>query len=600
VAELDMQAAVSAWLEDFAAALARADYVRLEALFRPDGHWRDLLAFTWHLETHSGAGNVAAAFRRTLAATRPANIRPSAGRAAPRWVQRAGGEAIEAFFDFDTAAGRGSGVVRLTEDAAAPGRFRAWTLMTALQELRGFEERQGARRPKGESYARSFGGENWLDHRNRARAYADRDPTAIVVGGGQAGLAIAARLGQLGVDTLIVDRMERVGDNWRKRYHSLTLHNEVHVNHLPYMPFPETWPVYIPKDKLANWFESYVEAMELNFWTGTELAGGRYDAAAGRWEVSLRRSDGSERTMRPRHLIFATGISGIPYVPELPGLDSFAGTVMHSSAYDEGSAWRGKRALIVGTGNSGHDVAQDLTGHGCAATLIQRSPTMVVSVEPSGQMVYALYGEGPSTDDCDLLAVSLPYPLLVRSYQLATQKMLELDRELIERLDARGFRMDAGEDGTGFQMKYLRRGGGYYLNVGCSEMIIDGTVGLMQYADVDRFVPEGARLKDGRVVPADLLVLATGYRSQQELIGRLLGSDVAERIGPIWGYDERAGELRNMWMRTPQPGLWFIGGSLAQCRIFSKVLALQIKACEEGLIPLTRPEDERRAPARAA
>ena len=145
-----------------------------------------------------------------------------------------------------------------------------------LHELRGHEEEFKRRAPSRKS-TREFGAENWTDRLAQARAYDDRDPAVLVVGGGQAGLSIAARLHQLGIDTLIVDRHERVGDNWRKRYHSLTLHNEVHVNHLPYLPFPPTFPVYIPKDKLANWFESYVDAMELNFWTGTELVAGSYD-----------------------------------------------------------------------------------------------------------------------------------------------------------------------------------------------------------------------------------------------------------------------------------------------------------------------------------
>ena len=91
---------------------------------------------------------------------------------------------------------------------------------------------------------------------------------------------------QLQIDTLIVDRWPRIGDNWRKRYHALTLHNQVQVNHLPYMPFPPNWPVYIPKDKLANWFEAYVEAMELNFWTGdrpSRAAPTTRRQDAGRW-----------------------------------------------------------------------------------------------------------------------------------------------------------------------------------------------------------------------------------------------------------------------------------------------------------------------------
>ncbi len=408
------------------------------------------------------------------------------------------------------------------------------------------------------------------------------DPAVIVVGGGQAGLSIAARLHQLGVDTLIVDRHARVGDNWRKRYHSLTLHNEVFVNHLPYLPFPPTFPVYIPKDKLANWFESYVEAMELNFWTGTALVRGSYDDKRKQWSVTLRRSDGTERVMHPRHLIFATGVSSIPYTPDLPGLADFRGTVVHSGDFKDAEYWKGRNVLVLGTGTSGHDVAQELHAHGAHVTMIQRSKTHVVSLKEA-QSVYAIYSEGIPFDDCDLLATSFPYPVLRRSYQVSTAKGVEVDKDLLDALEKRGFRHWAGEDETGFQMMYLRRGGGYYFNVGCSELIISGAIGLLQYADVDTFVPEGLRLRDGRVVPAELLVLATGYKNQQETVRLYLGDAMAERVGPVWGYDE-GGELRNMWRRTAQPGLWFTAGSLAQCRIFSRYLALQIKALEEGLI----------------
>ena len=156
----------------------------------------------------------------------------------------------------------------------------------------------------------------------------------------------------------------RVGDNWRNRYHALTLHNQVHVNHLPYMPFPPNWPKYIAKDKIAGWFEAYAESMELNFWTGTEFAGGSYDERDGKWSVVLKQADGKTRKMHPRHVVMATGVSGIPSLPSIASLKDFAGQIIHSSEYDHGSDWTDSNVLIIGTGNSGHDIAQDLHSHG--------------------------------------------------------------------------------------------------------------------------------------------------------------------------------------------------------------------------------------------
>lgn len=573
-------AAVDRWLQSFEAALAAGDRAGLAGLFVPDSHWRDLVAFTWTITPHRGAASIAEALVRAQPSIGAHGFARNARRAPARAIKRLGEDVIESIFEFETRTGRASGVVRLMANAPE----RAWVLLTSLDELKGHEEATESRRPTGSAYSRNFGGDNWLDQRRKAQAYADHDPTVLVVGGGQAGLGIAARLRQLGIDTLVVEKHERIGDNWRKRYHSLALHNQIQANHLPYLPFPPTWPKYLPKDMLALWFETYAEAMEVNVWTSTELVSGSYDEAKRTWTTLVRRSDGTERTLHPRHLVFANGVSGIPRTPKLPGLDEFKGDVLHSHSFSNGAKWRGKRALVLGTGNSGHDVAQDLHSHDVKTTIIQRGSTTVVSVDPSAKLNYAIYDEGMSLDDTDLVASSGTYPLLVLGYQLAVRRMVELDRDLIAGLKARGFKYDLGEDGTGHQMKYRRRGGGYYLEVGCSQLIIDGEVGLLQFDDIERFAAEGVLLRDGRIVPADLIVLATGYHTQQELVRQVLGAAIAERVGPIWGIGDD-GEIANMWKRTAQPGLWFMAGSLAQCRIYSRHLALQIRAEESGSIP---------------
>jgi cation diffusion facilitator CzcD-associated flavoprotein CzcO len=578
--------AADQWLADFDAALAAPGDDRLKALFHEDTHWRDVLAFTWRITTFSGLPAVLQGLKAHAGEAKPRGLRVDPRRTAPRNVSRAGSPALEALFAFETALGRGSGVLRLTPDRRDGGRLKAWTLLTTLDELKGHEEQVGRARPKGESYSRDFRGPNWLDLRKAAAEYTDREPVVLVVGGGHAGLSIAARLAQLQVDTLIVDRWPRIGDNWRKRYHALTLHNQVQVNHLPYLPFPPNWPSYIPKDKLAGWFEAYVEAMELNYWTGTEFEGGAYDEKEGRWSVLLRRADGTRRELHPRHVILATGVSGIPNLPDIPGLADFRGKVVHSSGYDDGGPWAGKNALVIGTGNSGHDIAQDLYSAGAQVTLVQRSSTLIVNIEPSAQLAYALYDEGPPTEDCDLIAASLPLSLARRSHQLMTERGRELDRALLESLERIGFKLDFGDEGTGWQFKYLTRGGGYYFNVGCSDLVAEGKIGLVQFEDIAGFDATGARLRDGRTLPADLVVLATGYKGQEHLVRKLFGEEVAQRLGPIWGFGEDQ-ELRNMFRRTPQPGLWFIAGSLAQCRIYSRYLAVQIKACEAGLLEPT-------------
>jgi cation diffusion facilitator CzcD-associated flavoprotein CzcO len=581
----DISIAAGDWLAQFESALA-TPHGSLEPLFHPDSFWRDVLALSWNLQTINGREAILNELKIHAARAAPVRFRIDPDRAAPRRVTRAGTSSIEAIFKFKTALGRGSGILRLIPDEADRNLLKAWTLLTALDELKGFEEQQGGTRPRGQAYSRDFRGPNWLDQRQEAVRYTNREPDVLVVGGGQAGLAIAARLKQLRIDALIVDREARIGDNWRKRYHALTLHNQVQVNHLPYMPFPPNWPVYIPKDKLANWFESYVDAMELNYWTGTEFESGVYDTSEGRWNVTLRRTDGTARTMHPRHVVMATGVSGIPNRPEIPSLKNFTGKVLHSSQYDDGENWKGKKAIIIGTGNSGHDIAQDLHSSGAGVTLVQRSSTLITNIEPSAQLAYAIYNEG-TLEDNDLIATSMPLTLTRRSHVMLTEQSKKLDQPLLDGLERVGFKLDFGDGGTGWQFKYLTRGGGYYFNVGCSDLVASGAIGLRQFAEIDGFVAGGARMKDGTTLPADLIVLATGYKPQEHLVRKLFGEEVVARIGPIWGYGDGQ-ELRNMYTRTGQPGLWFIAGSLAQCRINSKYLALQIKAIEEGLLKRDR------------
>lgn len=579
-----LAATVDGWLGRLEAAVAADDPGGLQSLFLADSHWRDLLALTWRIVTLSGAGMIAPELMRLGRKRAVTGLRLHPGRCPPRVVARAGVECLEAMFAFETDIGRGSGLLRFRLDGPPDEPARAWTLLTALDEIRGHEEAALRAAREGPAFDRDFHGPNWLDRRRAASAYDDRDPAVLVVGAGHAGLTIAARLNQLGVDTLVVDRMQRLGDNWRLRYHGLKLHNQVHSNHLPYLAFPETFPTYIPKDMIANWLELYAEAMEINVWTGTTLEGGSYDDGDGRWSLRLSRAEGGARTMRPRHLVMATSVSGTPITPRIPTLERFGGAVVHSSGFTDGAAWRGRDVLVFGTGTSAHDIVQDLHGNGARVTMIQRSPTLVVNIEPSAQLYDGVYlGPGPSLEDRDLINASVPLAVMRQAHRLLTDQVRELDRPLLDGLERAGFRLDFGEDGTGWPLKYRTRGGGYYFNAGCSDLIAAGRIRVEQYADIAGFEAGGARLADGRLLPAALIVLATGYRGQDHMVRSLLGDAVADRTGPVWGFDPQTQELRNMWQRTGHPGLWFTAGAFSQCRNYSKYLALAIKAQELGL-----------------
>jgi cation diffusion facilitator CzcD-associated flavoprotein CzcO len=583
----------SAWIDTFSRANSDGNARNFARLFAPDGHWKDMLAYSWSFPTFSGQDEIADAYDAYRDATAVSGIQVAADRTPPRFVKRSGRELIEGYFDFNTKDGRGTGYVRLLRNHSNPLDTQVWQLLTTLQELRGFEERTGAHRPTGNEFAKNTLAGNWQDRRDSEVAFAKRDPQVVIIGAGHSGLSLAARFRHMGVDALVVETSPRVGDVWRRRYHSLTLHNQVFANHMPFMPFPDTWHVWLPKDKLAGWLEIYAQALELNVWVETEVVESRFDDVSKLWTVQLKRGDGTERTIRCPHLVMATGVSGsIPKIPALPGIENFDGKVVHSSQFSSGAAFAGKRALVVGTGNSGHDVAQDFYVNGASqVTMLQRGPSCVVSLEPTAISIYSVYGQGLPVEDVDLATSAIPYPVLRDTYQWLTKKARLVDKDLIESLNAVGFETNYGTDDTGFHMMYLRGQGGYYINVGCSDLIRDGKVDVLQYRDIAGFAAEGLQLKNGEVLPFDVVVLATGFNNMQENVRRLMGSEVADRIGPIWGFDESY-SMRNMWRPTAQEAFWVMGGGLIDARLFSRFLALQIAAALAGM------DTQRAAPMR--
>ena len=567
-----------AWLDKFERALNADDAGGIGALFHPNGFWRDLLALHWDMRTFSGTRQIADAWRETLKRHRVSKIQLEDGNLAV-FERKKWGRTVEAFFRFDTEIARCRGHLRLLAPADGNDGWAGWTLFTSLEALKGHEERAGHHRIRS---TRSH--HDAVDAAALTRRIVD-DPQVLVIGAGQAGLAVAARLTQLEVDTMVIDREKRVGDNWRNRYQSLLLHNQIWANHLPYLSFPSSWPAYLSKDELADWLEAYAGVLGLDVQLATRLVHAHYDQVAGHWTVQLARSDGKMMEIHPRHIVQATGVFGIPHRPTIPGADQFTGLLVHASDYEGGIAKPGARVLVVGTGSSGHDVAQDLCKHGASVTMLQRSSTCVVSVEPGAARAYSIYAEdGPSVEDADFVTNSLPFPLLTEFHKDLTKRIADMDRDLLQGLRDAGFALDFGEDDSGFLMKYHRYGGGYYINAGCSDLIIEGKIKIKQGVEIERLEKNTVRFTDGTSMDVDVVVIAAGYKNMSESVRALLGDAVADNVGPVWGLDDE-GEVRAMWRPTGQPGFWLMGGSLQQCRPYSKYLALQIKAAEVGLVP---------------
>lgn len=575
--EPDLESLVSDWLGRLDAALQGHDARQLAALFRSDGHWRNVVGLDRGIGTISGRDRIAEALLRSATRAGAHGFRLAADRVPVAAGRIAGEDFVEAMLRFETSASTGIAHVRLQPSES--GGPRAWTFMTAIDTLKGHDLETERLKRDGTAYERDWKGPNWADRRAETAKFADREPTVLVVGGGHAGLTVAAWLKALNVETLVVDRTERIGDNWRQRYHVLKLHSPIDAIDLPFMPFPPTWPKYIPKDKIAAWFESYVDAMEIDYWTKTTFEGADYDEDNRRWNARLRLADGSARVVHPMHIIMATSQIGTPVIPNIPALARFSGPVLHSSQFKRGQEWANKNVLVFGTGTSGHDIAQELHAHGAHVTMVQRGETEIIQVEPSAHMYLdALYQcEGPPVEDRDVIACSVPLSVMRKEHQLLTKVARANDKPLLEGLRRIGFKLESDPDSPGWPTKYFTRGGGYYFNVGGSDLLVNGDVGLVQYEDIESSEANGVKLKDGKVLSCDLVILATGYKGFDDLVGTLFGGDVAQHVGPVWGVNPETQELSNMWTETGQPGLWFAGGSFTHSQIYAKYIALQIK-----------------------
>jgi putative flavoprotein involved in K+ transport len=576
--------AVSAWLTKFETALKNSDIKVAAVLFGDECYWRDLVSFTWNIITLEGRPAIEAMLKETLAHVKPSNWKIE-GEA------READGIIEGWFTFETGVARGRGILRLKGG-------KCWTLLTTMAELKGHEERKGPRRVMGAEHGVAKNRKSWLQlkQEEEARLGINEQPYCLIIGGGQGGIALGARMKRLGVPTIIVEKNERAGDSWRKRYKSLCLHDPVWYDHMPYIPFPDDWPVFSPKDKIGDWLEMYTKVMELSYWGSTVCENAAYDEAKQEWTVTVVR-EGRPVTLHPKQLVLATGMSSVPNAPKFPGMEKFKGEQHHSSKHPGPDAYAGKKCVVIGSNNSAHDICAALWEIGADVTMIQRSSTHVARSDTLMELdLGPNYSEqavakGIDVNTADLIVASVPYKLKPNEHIPLFQKIARRDADFYARLEKAGFMHDFGDDGSGLGTKYMRRGSGYYIDVGASELICDGRIKLKTRVSVKEVKEHSVMFSDGSELPADLIVYATGYGSMNGWAAELISQEVADKVGKVWGLGSNTtkdpgpweGEPRNMWKPTQQDALWFHGGNLAQSRHYSQFLSLQLKARREGI-----------------
>ncbi|KAF5380330.1 hypothetical protein D9757_007962 [Collybiopsis confluens] len=371
--------------------------------------------------------------------------------------------------------------------------------------------------------------EPWDDVRQKQIDFADGDPDVLVIGAGHTGLEMAAHLKHLGVDALVVDKNPRIGDNLIQLHTSPSQPgNHPGYDALPYLNFPTSWPVYpnarkatnlppFPFDKLANFLEAYAETLELSVWTSSFLTSSSWNDSTKSWEVIISRGGGElkERKMNVKHIVFGTGFGGgVPNMPGVANKDKFKGQVFHSSNFKSAREFRGKKAIVVGACNSG------------------------------------LYNEESNTEYSDRVNASLPFPVIELLQKRVTPALADtVDKELLNNLNKVGFKTNLGPGNAGIFPLLFTKAGGYYIDTGGSQDIIDGKIKLKNGSAIKEFKETGLAFEDGETLEADVIVFATGYGDSKDSIAPVLGKQVVERMTPIWGLDEE-GEVNGIWKDT--------------------------------------------------
>ncbi|KAJ5622727.1 Flavoprotein [Penicillium herquei] len=553
------------------------DSKEFAGLFVQNGVWRDKLVFTWDYRSFNTQSKIQKAASDLFPQASVQNEKlidplPSIQRPYKdiTWLQ--------AVYSFDTDVASASGVANIVKTKEG---FKLWTLHTVIEGLHGHPE---VPNPDGHM----VGNKAWCDQRAEDNNLEGIEPDVVVIGGGHCGLHIAARLKALGITPLIIERNQRIGDNWRKRYEYLSLHLPHWGDHFPYFPFPEHWPTYTPAGKMGDWLDWYAQALELPTWTDSNIIS-TAQRANGEWDITIQRGTKENkysRTLHPKHIILATSFAGVPFMPEIPGIQEFKGEIRHSTQHDSAREWEGKKVLVVGTSSSGFDTAFDFARRGIDVTLLQRSPTYIMSLDESvPRMIQPIYGPGghkaPDMDTADRIANGLPVGPAEELFRRTAKEIWDADAEMIAKMEKASFQVWRGQRDTGQQTLAYTRNGGFYFDAGACQAIIDGRIKVQQGYPV-RFNEQSVILNDNSQAKYDLVILATGFKNAVESVRQIFGGDVAGNFKPIWGIDEE-GELRCAWKETGVQNLWLMIGALQHSRYHSKKLALRIKAILEGI-----------------
>ncbi|KAF4629510.1 hypothetical protein G7Y89_g8635 [Cudoniella acicularis] len=578
---LDASTTAEQVVKGFSTALESADKNAFADIFLAhQSYWRDTLAITSHLRTFKDCDVIAPVLTELNRERRINGIAIIPGSAqivvaseTLKW--------LECFFTFKTTVpqatctGRLMLLPRVSEHG--PASWKIWTLSTWLTGFDMYpEDERRLRTP-----SKPLSGEDHL--------CAD----VLIIGGGNAGLVVAARLKALGVDYLVIDQNANVGDNWSLRYDCLRFHVGKSFCETPYLPYPKEATNALTRDELANQVKRFADEFRIHVLHRTTVKATAYDNESGSWALQLL-CDKAEKTVSCKHLVLATGVGFQgPYMPELLGVGQYEGVNIHSTNYKSASllAEQGvQSALVIGSANTAFDIMEDCYNAELRTTMVQRSPTYVIP------MSYLLHPEGLGVYDYvpaeigDAITQAGPLAVGGPLLGLTHAKLAAAETDRYAGLAKAGFQVTNCTQ-SDLVAHLLERCGGHFVDMGTGvELLATKKVGIKSGVSPESYTASGLKFGDGSTLDADAIIWCTGFGDAdvRQGVSSILGDGaeaIQNKMEATWGVDAE-GEVRGLWKRHADvDNFWVMGGGTAQHRWYSKVVALQIKGALEGIFP---------------
>ncbi|KAK3897232.1 putative indole-3-pyruvate monooxygenase YUCCA4 [Staphylotrichum tortipilum] len=586
-------ARAQAVLDKLNTALAANDVKALEQCFhKPQAYWKDLLALTWHLRTFTGASTIAASLLelKTLRGLEGLVMMDGEARFSPPTPTL---QFIDCSISFKTTkpAVRGTGKMALVPvQDGEKVEYKIWVL---------------SKNP------------TLLQSPSTAPAGVEQFETdVLIMGGGNAGITLSARLKALGVDSLMLERNDNVGDNWALRYECMRFHVPTSACELPYLPYHKHLhtPHPLSGTDLAEHLQRYVATLNLNILTSARILSMAYNKSTKRWTVRFSTPAG-QMTAVAKHLVQATGFCfQKPNMPPMVNEGIYKGINVHSAAFKNAASLKEagvKSVLIIGSANTAFDILTDCVSLALSTTMLVRSPTYVVPLAYIFDARCLGAYDLPNTPTAHLDRRFLTNPTIVDAHMMrgALARLAAAEPSRYAALAARGFPVVDGLDPEACLAHYLlERGGGHCVDVGGTRLVVEGKVGVRVGVEPVGWMEKGVRLSDESVVEVDAGVWCTGFadKNARGMAAEVMGGepkeggegvmgplDIAARLDPTWGLDEE-GEVRGMWKRHRfVENYWTVGGHAQHHRWHLRTAALQIKAELEGiLLPAYRETPE--------